>query len=143
MLYVDAEVLVPAALQDAVTAENAGRVRAGTVVEIANGPVSFEAQRVLHERGVTVVPDILANAGGVTVSYFEWVQNREGLYWPLADVQHRLKRRMDAAFDEVLDAAERHGCDLRRAAYAVALGRIGRAVEAAGTASYFGQTGRV
>ena len=107
------------------------------IVEVANGPVTSEADAVLNEKGVLVVPDILANAGGVTVSYFEWVQNRQGFYWSLERVQERLQEIMSREFGAVFDFMEKHQIDMRTAAYAHALNRIGTAIEAQGTHRFF------
>jgi len=137
LLELDVDVLIPAALENAITSDNASRIQAPVIVEVANGPVTSDADGVLVERGKQVIPDILANAGGVTVSYFEWVQNNQGMYWPLQDVHDRLSEIMRRAFDEILDLAERQQIDLRTAAYALALTRIGEAIEAGGTQSYF------
>ncbi len=137
LLELDVDILIPAALENQITAANAARVQAPTIVEVANGPVSPAADEILTSRGITVVPDILANAGGVTVSYFEWAQNRTGLQWDLDEVHERLAKIMTRAFDEVLGAADEHQVDLRTAAYVVALRRIGAAAEAQGTQAYF------
>jgi glutamate dehydrogenase (NADP+) len=137
LLELDVDVLVPAALEDQITIENAARIRARTIIEVANGPTTSEADRVLAERGVTVLPDILANSGGVTVSYFEWVQNRSGLSWSLEEVHDRLERMMVAETTTVLDLADELGTDARAAAHVHALIRIGAAVEAHGTSKYF------
>lgn len=138
LLALDVDILIPAALGGVITDRNVERVRAGVIVEIANGPMTSEADAALRRRGGTmVIPDILANAGGVTVSYFEWVQNREGFYWPEEDVHERLRKIMTDAFDAVHEVAERHGVDMRTAAYAHALNRIGEAVEAQGTRQFF------
>ena len=137
LLELDVDILVPAAMENQITAANAARVRATTIVEVANGPTTSEADEMLTARGVSVVPDILANAGGVTVSYFEWVQNRAGLYWDVAEVHTRLSQIMVQAFDAVLETAECLQLDLRTAAYVVALRRIGAAAEAQGTQAYF------
>ena len=139
LLELDVDLLVPAAVEDQLTAANAGGVRATTVVEVANGPTTAEADAVLAGRGVTVVPDILANAGGVTVSYFEWVQNRTGWYWTEAEVQARLHQVMTEALAGVLAVAEEEKVGLRTAAYAVALRRLGTAIAAKGTQAYFRQ----
>ncbi len=120
----DVDILVPAALENQLTAANAREVRARVVIEGANGPTTPEAHRVLHERGIFVVPDILANAGGVTASYFEWVQNRHGFYWPEAEVNERLEGAMIAAFETVLKTAQRYRVDMRTAAYVVAIDRV-------------------
>jgi glutamate dehydrogenase (NAD(P)+) len=120
----DAEILIPAALENQITAENAGAIKAKLIVEGANGPTTPEAHKMLHERGVFVVPDILANAGGVTVSYFEWVQDRHGYFWTLKEVNERLEAKMVEAFDVVLKTAEKYKVDMRAAAYIVAIGRV-------------------
>ena len=138
LLELDVDLLIPAALENQITEANVDQVRAPTIVEVANGPTSPAADQVLTTRGTTVVPDILANAGGVTVSYFEWVQNRTGLYWDQADVRCRLEQTMAQAFDVVAAAADELHVDLRTAAYVVALRRIGAAAEAQGTQHYFG-----
>ncbi len=138
LLELDVDVLIPAALENVITAENAGDVRARVVVEIANGPTTSEADTILARRDdLLVIPDILANAGGVTVSYFEWVQNREGFYWSEADVHHRLEQIMTGSFREVYDIKQQHQIDMRTAAYVSALRRIGEAIEAGGTQRYF------
>jgi glutamate dehydrogenase (NAD(P)+) len=120
----DVDVLIPAALENQITADNAGQVKAKMVIEGANGPTTPEAHRALHERGVFVVPDILANAGGVTVSYFEWVQDRHGYFWPEREVNERLEVKMVEAFDEVLKTSQKYNVDLRTAAYIVAIERV-------------------
>ena len=125
LLALDVDVLVPAALENQLTEENAGAVRAKIVVEGANGPTTPEAHQMLHERGVFVVPDILANAGGVTASYFEWVQNRHGYYWSEAEVNDRLEAKMIEAFEAVLASSIKYKVDMRTAAYAVAIARVG------------------
>ena len=107
-------------------------MRAKVVVEAANGPTTVEAQEVLDDRGVVVVPDILANAGGVTASYFEWAQSRQGYPWDESVLAERLRTRMDDAFVTVWARAEQLGVDLRRAAYVLALDRISAAIEARG-----------
>lgn len=120
----DCDVMVPAALENQITAERAANLKATVIAEGANGPTTPEAEPILAERGITVLPDILANAGGVTVSYFEWVQNRAGDSWTLGEVDDRLRRLMREATDDMVDAAERHNCSLRDAAYVVALHRL-------------------
>lgn len=94
LLELDVDVLIPAALENQITAENVERIKAPLIVEVANGPTSSEADAALVARGTLVVPDILANAGGVTVSYFEWTQNKQGYYWDLEQVHHRLQTIM-------------------------------------------------
>ena len=121
----DAEVLIPAALEKQITADNVNDIKAKLIVEGANGPTTPEAHKVLHERGVFVVPDILANAGGVTTSYFEWVQDRHGYFWDEQEVNDRLDRKMREAFADVLQTSLKHKVDLRTAAYIVAISRVG------------------
>ena len=115
---------IPAALENQITAENAGSIRAKVVIEAANGPTTPEAHKMLHERGAFVVPDILANSGGVTVSYFEWVQDRYGYFWEEAEVNARLERKMVEAFEDVLQTSIKYKTDLRTAAYVVAINRV-------------------
>ncbi|HXE79848.1 MAG TPA: Glu/Leu/Phe/Val dehydrogenase [Vicinamibacterales bacterium] len=124
LFRLDVDVLIPAALENQITIENANDVRAKVVVEGANGPTTPEAHRMLHERGVFVVPDILANSGGVTGSYFEWVQNRHGYYWSEDEVNRQLEEKMVRSFDAVLKASLTYGVDMRAAAYIVAIDRI-------------------
>jgi glutamate dehydrogenase (NAD(P)+) len=125
LLALDVDVLIPAALENQITEDNAGAVRAKIVIEGANGPTTPEAHQMMHERGVFVVPDILANAGGVTASYFEWVQNRHGYYWSEAEVNSRLEAKMVEAFEAVAATAKKYNVDMRTAAYAVAIARVG------------------
>ena len=120
----DCEILIPAALENQITDENANDIKAKLIVEGANGPTTPDAHKLLHERGVFVVPDILANAGGVTVSYFEWVQDRHGYFWTEKEVNERLEAKMVEAFDVVLKTAQKYKVDMRAAAYIVAIGRV-------------------
>ena len=120
----DCDILIPAALENQITDDNAGEIKAKLIVEGANGPTTPDAHKLLHERGVFVVPDILANAGGVTVSYFEWVQDRHGYFWTEKEVNERLEAKMVEAFDVVLKTAQKHKVDMRAAAYIVAIGRV-------------------
>ena len=120
----DAEILIPAALEKQITVENVDDIKAKLIIEGANGPTTPEAHKVLHERGVFVVPDILANAGGVTVSYFEWVQDRHGYFWTEKEVNERLEAKMCEAFNTVLQTAEKYRVDMRAAAYVVAINRV-------------------
>jgi glutamate dehydrogenase (NAD(P)+) len=121
----DVDVLIPAALENQITIDNAPAIRAKIVTEGANGPTTPEAHRHLHERGVLVIPDILANSGGVTTSYFEWVQDRYGYFWELEEVNTRLERKMCEAFEDVLETSITYKVDLRTAAYIVAISRVG------------------
>jgi len=116
--------LIPAATENQITRANADRIRARFILEGANGPTTLEADAVLERRGIVVVPDILANAGGVTVSYFEWVQNRTGLYWTEAEVYGRLQSVLEQAFQDVHQMAVQHRVSLRTAAYMVGLQRV-------------------
>jgi glutamate dehydrogenase len=133
VLSAEADILVPAALEEQITKENVADIKAGIVLEIANGPVTPEADDELAARGVVVIPDVLANAGGVTVSYFEWVQNRSGYYWSAEVVKDGLKSTMAKAYHDVAQVASEHGVTLREASYALALGRIGEAMRARGS----------
>lgn len=132
LLTLDVDVLIPAALENQITADNADRIQAGLIVEGANGPTTFEAAAVLHDRGVTVVPDILANAGGVIVSYFEWVQDLQAFFWDVDEVRSQLKRAMSRAFDEVWSLAETQDIDLRTAAYMLSVERVAGAFQMRG-----------
>jgi glutamate dehydrogenase (NAD(P)+) len=124
LLALPADVLLPAALEGQITQDNATSIQAKIIVEGANGPTTPEADEILAKRGIQVVPDILANAGGVVVSYFEWVQDRYGYYWPESDVNGRLEEKMVEAFGAVLSTAKRFDVDLRTAAYILAVDRI-------------------
>ena len=138
LLALDVDILIPAALEGVITADNASSVKARYIVEVANGPILSGADTIIEENGIEVVPDVLANAGGVTVSYFEWVQNLQGFKWALDEVHVKLRKMMSAAFNEVWDLAEAQNLSMRNAAYAIAIKRIGEAVEAQGTRDYFG-----
>lgn len=127
LLAADVEVLIPAALGGVLTAENAERVRAKYIVEAANNPTKPEADDVFRRKGIIVVPDILANAGGVTVSYFEWVQNRQHFRWDVSRVREELGKVMLDSFDRVWNLAEEKKVSLRTAAYILGIGRVGRA----------------
>ena len=137
LVKVDCDILVPAALENMIDAANAGSVSAKIIVELANGPVTPEADEILKAQGVTVLPDILANAGGVTVSYFEWVQNRQGYYWTLQEIHDRLKAIMEREGQAIWDIAQAKDVTMRTAAYVHALGRIAEAIEAHGTQNFF------
>lgn len=137
MFALDCDLIVPAALEDQITSENAGAIRAPVILELANGPVTAEADAILEKNGVTVVPDILANAGGVTVSYFEWVQNRQGYYWTEDEVQQKLRPIMERESSAVWEMAQAKQITLRTAAYVLGLERLTAAIKAHGTQSYF------
>ena len=137
LLESECDVLIPAALENQIVLENAPNIKAPVILELANGPTSPAADKVLNEAGKTVIPDILANAGGVTVSYFEWVQNKAGYYWELPEVHHKLKTIMEPETRKIWDIALERQIDMRTAAYIHALGRIAAAVEAHGTKAYF------
>jgi len=124
VLELPCEVLAPCALEGQITEENAPRIGASVVVEGANGPTSSDADPILERKGVFVVPDILANAGGVTASYFEWVQNRQGYRWPKEELDVRLERVMSDAFDSVLEASREYGTTMRLAAYCLSVSRV-------------------
>ncbi len=124
LLELDVDVLIPSALENQITGHNAERVKAKIILEMANGPVSFEADEILRKHNVIVVPDILANAGGVTVSYFEWVQNLSGSYWSEDEVLSKLEKIMSDSFMDVRESAGAFKTDYRTAAYIVALERI-------------------
>jgi len=122
-----ANVLIPAALEDAIDDENADRVQAQIIVEAANAPTTPAADTILHDKGVVIVPDILANSGGVTVSYFEWAQNIQQFRWELDRVNSELERRMRRAYGSVREVAKEKDVDLRTAAFVLAIQRVGRA----------------
>lgn len=132
LLELDVEVLLPSALENVITEENAGDIKARISVELANGPTTPEADRILHKNGTYVIPDFLANAGGVTVSYFEMVQNAYDYYWEEALVYERLDKKMTEAFHAVHKAATEHSVHNRLAAYLVAVSRVAEAVKVRG-----------
>lgn len=124
LLSLPVDVLVPAALENAITKENAAKIKAKVVLEMANGPTTPEADAILYKKGIVVIPDVLANSGGVTVSGFEWEQNLKGAHWTKATVNTKLKTKMDKAAGAVWEASQKHHLDLRTAAFVVALTRI-------------------
>jgi glutamate dehydrogenase (NAD(P)+) len=134
LLELDVDVLIPAAIGGVITTENAPRIRAPIIVEAANSPTEPEADDILMERGKSVLPDILANAGGVTVSYFEWAQNRQFYKWNLDRVRGELDRTLNAAFEEIWDTAREHKVSFRTAAFMLGIGRVARATELSGLA---------
>ncbi len=137
LLALDVDILAPAALENQITEANARDIKAKAVYELANGPTTPGADEILRQRDVIVFPDILVNAGGVAVSYFEWVQNRQGLYWTLEQVNQRLKQMMVEETERIWAIAQEQGIAPRTAAYVHALNRIGDAVQAKGTKDYF------
>ena len=132
LLELQCDILVPAALEGQITEHNAANIKAKVIAEAANGPTTPEADRILHQKGILMLPDILANAGGVTVSYFEWAQNIQGFYWTEEEVDTRLHRIMVRSFNEVYEAAKKYNVDMRTAAYTVAINRVATAVRLRG-----------
>ncbi len=137
LLALDVDILIPAALENQITATNAPQIQAKYIFEVANGPITSEADAILDQKGIMVFPDILINAGGVTVSYFEWVQNRSGLYWSLEEVNQRLQEKMVTEADHIWTISQDRSTSLRTAAYIHALNRLGEAIEAKGTRDYY------
>ena len=137
LIACDCDLLVPAALENMIHEKNADRVKAKAILELANGPVTPEADAILAKKNIIVLPDILANAGGVTVSYFEWVQNRQGFYWPLDEVHRRLQEIMVREGRAIWKVVQDKKVTCRTAAYVHALGRLANAIEAHGTQQFF------
>lgn len=136
LLALDVDILIPAALENTITAENVDTIRARWIVEGANGPIDAAADKVLFEKGITIVPDVLANAGGVTVSYFEWAQNQNGDQWSLDKVNQRLREVLELAFDEIVNL-KTDTTSMRAAAYTKALRHMESVIEIKGTKKYF------
>jgi glutamate dehydrogenase (NAD(P)+) len=124
LLITDCDILVPSALENVISKENAAKIKARVIIEMANGPVTPEADEILAKRGVFLVPDILANSGGVTVSYFEWLQNLKKQKWAEEKVNLELKKNLTQVFDDAWQISKKHGVDLRIAAYILAVDRI-------------------
>ena len=137
LLELDVELLIPAALEGVITPDNVHRIKAPIIAEVANGPILGSADAALHDAGKVVLPDVLTNAGGVTVSYFEWVQNRQGYAWSLEEVRQKLQHAMETSFGEIWTIHQDDKVSLRDAAYRLALRRIGNAIESHGTQEYF------
>ena len=137
LLSLDVDVLIPAALENQITEANAADVKARFIFEVANGPITSAADEILDRKGTRVFPDILVNAGGVTVSYFEWVQNRSGLYWTLQEVNQKLKEKIVAETEKVWSISQDYAVSMRTAAYIHALNRLGEALDAKGTRDYY------
>lgn len=124
LLEIECDVLAPCATENQITSENAARLKCKIIAEGANGPTTPKADAILHEKGIFVIPDILANAGGVTVSYFEWVQDRMGYFWREDEVNQRLEEKMVSSFNEVVGYADKHNVDMRTASYMLAIDRV-------------------
>jgi glutamate dehydrogenase (NAD(P)+) len=132
LFNLDVDILAPCALENQITKENAPKIKAKIIAEGANGPTTPEADEIFHKNGIMVLPDILTNAGGVTVSYFEWVQDLQSHFWQLEDIDNELKRIMTKSFKDVLAIAEKEKCDMRLAAYILAVSRVATAVKLRG-----------
>jgi glutamate dehydrogenase (NAD(P)+) len=132
IVFQPCEILIPAAIENQITSKNVHKVQAKILCEGANGPTTPQADEVLDSRGVFIIPDILANAGGVTVSYFEWVQDRQGFFWRESEVNERLQDVMDRSFEEVVRYAGLHSVNNRIAAYMLAIDRVGTALKLRG-----------
>lgn len=132
LLTMDCDVLVPAAIENQITEKNANDIKASTIIELANGPTTPKADEILQEKNVVIVPDVLANAGGVTVSYFEWLQNMQNTAWSESETNRKLSEMMNAAYEEVVGKAQKYSIDLRRASFILAIERIEKAMKGRG-----------
>jgi glutamate dehydrogenase/leucine dehydrogenase len=132
VIGLDCDILLPSALENAITMKNVGTVKAKIIAELANGPTTPGADRVLEDEGVLLVPDILANAGGVTVSYYEWVQDQYSFFWTEAQINKTLEETIHTAFDSVHETAQRYNTDMRTGAYILAVGRVAEATSVRG-----------
>jgi glutamate dehydrogenase/leucine dehydrogenase len=132
ILSIDCDILLPSALENAITLSNVGQVKAKIIAELANGPTTPGADRVLEDEGVFLVPDILANAGGVTVSYYEWVQDQYSFFWTERQINDTLEQTMHTAFNSVHETAERYNTDMRTGAYILAVARVAEATSVRG-----------
>jgi len=132
LLELDCDILVPCALENQITHKNASKIKAKVIVEGANGPTTTEADEIIYDQGIFVVPDILANAGGVTVSYFEWVQNLQELLWSEEEISERLTRILTRSFAEVLNISQKEKVNMRTAALVLGIGRVAEATRLRG-----------
>ena len=132
MLETKCDILIPAALENQIVKTNADKIKAKIVSEGANGPTTPEADKALFEKGVVLIPDILANAGGVTTSYYEWVQNLEREHWPVEEVNQKLEAKMIKAFNDVYKSAKKEKCEMRTAALMLGVGRVADAIKTLG-----------
>jgi len=137
LLELDVDFLVLAAMENQITEENAHKIRARTILEIANGPISSNADEILEEQDVTIIPDVLANTGGVTVSYFEWVQNRAGYYWEEDEINEKLKNLIQKQASNIFDTATQKNISLRTSAYLDGIAKISGAIEDKGIKEYY------
>lgn len=137
ILSLEVDILIPAALENQITAENAHTIQAKYIFEVANGPVTADADEILEDKGILLFPDILVNAGGVMVSHFEWVQNRSGLYWRLEKVENELRSRITEEAETIWTIAKKNTVSFRTAAYIHALSRLGEALNDRGTRDYY------